>query len=595
MTSSINANNIDGNYPVAGVPNNTQGFRDNFNNIKTNFQYASDEITDLQNKVVLKSALTGGTLNNNMNGSLIYNVELGDISYTYAALTATAGTIEIDYSAAQFQQVSPTGSVSLNFTNWPATGKAGVVRVGFNITNTAYTVTLPAAVSQGINLIAGVSPGTPGVSNTITFGTVGNYAFEFVTVDNGATIWIFDDSRSPGKINTQVDITNTTASTSDTTGALTVAGGVGIAGNLNVGANLTTYTSTGNTAFQALDTGFISIYAPTVPGNSSGALNIIGSTGGNYVPLVNAGGMIHITGNDGTSARTVIDSFGSNASAGYSGVILRRGRGTAASPTAAQSGDVIARIGATAYGNVGFITISGNSASSIDFVATENQTSANAGIKMEFYTTATGTASRTLSLALSNNLATFAGNVSAGNVSATAFYGDGSTLSNIYPNYVFNGTSYIGIGASGGNANISVGGTANVVVVTNTTVRVNGSGGLALTDGGTMGYTNGAGGTVAQSGNKTQGVTLDKPSGEITMQNTNLSGGSSVSFTFTNSTIGAHDLLLINMVGGGTLGAYYFGANCTTGSAVITVSNRTASTLGEALVLRYAVIKGSIA
>ena len=67
MTSSINPNNIDGNYPVAGQPNNTQGMRDNFTNIKTNFQYAEDEITDLQSKVVLKQALTGTTLDNNMN------------------------------------------------------------------------------------------------------------------------------------------------------------------------------------------------------------------------------------------------------------------------------------------------------------------------------------------------------------------------------------------------------------------------------------------------------------------------------------------------------------------------------------------------
>ena len=55
MTSQINPNNIDGNYPVAGQPNNTQGMRDNFTNTKTNFQYAEDEINDLQSKAILKS------------------------------------------------------------------------------------------------------------------------------------------------------------------------------------------------------------------------------------------------------------------------------------------------------------------------------------------------------------------------------------------------------------------------------------------------------------------------------------------------------------------------------------------------------------
>ena len=38
MTSAINPNNIDSAYPVAGQDNDSQGFRDNFTNIKTNFE-----------------------------------------------------------------------------------------------------------------------------------------------------------------------------------------------------------------------------------------------------------------------------------------------------------------------------------------------------------------------------------------------------------------------------------------------------------------------------------------------------------------------------------------------------------------------------
>ena len=46
MASNINPNNIDGSYPVAGQDNNSQGFRDNFTNTATNFQYAADEIRE---------------------------------------------------------------------------------------------------------------------------------------------------------------------------------------------------------------------------------------------------------------------------------------------------------------------------------------------------------------------------------------------------------------------------------------------------------------------------------------------------------------------------------------------------------------------
>ena len=48
MSSNINPNNIDGTYPIAGQDNNSQGFRDNFTQTKVNFQYAADEINDLQ-------------------------------------------------------------------------------------------------------------------------------------------------------------------------------------------------------------------------------------------------------------------------------------------------------------------------------------------------------------------------------------------------------------------------------------------------------------------------------------------------------------------------------------------------------------------
>ena len=74
MTSSINPDNINYNYPVAGQPNNTQGFRDNFSGTYNNFLAAENEINEIQTKGVFKSALTGTTLDNNMNDNLIYAV-----------------------------------------------------------------------------------------------------------------------------------------------------------------------------------------------------------------------------------------------------------------------------------------------------------------------------------------------------------------------------------------------------------------------------------------------------------------------------------------------------------------------------------------
>ena len=306
MTSQINPNNIDGQYPVAGQPNNTQGFRDNFTNIKTNFQTAATEITDLENKGVFKAALTGTTLDNNMADNLIYAVKLQDVSYTYVQQTATAGAIPIDYSAGQYQLVAPTANVSLSFSNWPAAGSEGEVYVDIVVTNTAYTVTLPAAVSVGTTGIQGYS------ANVITFGATGTYRFGFSTVDSGTTIAIYDLNRA-----------------------------------------LTAYTNP-------------------------------------------------------------------------------------------------------------------------------------------------------------------------------------------------------------------------------------------------FGYVAGGGGTVTQATNKATSVTLNKPSGQITMNNASLAAATIVSFTFTNSTISSTDVLVINHVSGGTIGSYTFTAACGSGSATVYVRNATSGSLGEAIVLRYAVIKGAI-
>jgi hypothetical protein len=107
-----------------------------------------------------------------------------------------------------------------------------------------------------------------------------------------------------------------------------------------------------------------------------------------------------------------------------------------------------------------------------------------------------------------------------------------------------------------------------------------------------IGYATGAGGTVTQLTDKATGVTLNKVCGEITMHNANLGAATIVSFTLTNSAIAATDVLALNHVTTGTRGAYTLNAQCGAGSAIIYVRNNTAGILGEAIVIRFAVIKG---
>lgn len=110
------------------------------------------------------------------------------------------------------------------------------------------------------------------------------------------------------------------------------------------------------------------------------------------------------------------------------------------------------------------------------------------------------------------------------------------------------------------------------------------------------GYVTGDGGAVTQSTSKSTGVTLSKKCGQITMHNADLAANTTVSFTLTNTTIAATDLLVLNHVSGGTAGSYLLNAQCAAGSASINVRNITDSALtGEAIVIGFAVIKAVIA
>jgi len=186
MTSAINPNNINGAYPVAGQDNNSQGFRDNFTNTVTNFQFAADEISDLQSKAVLKQALTGTVLDNNMLGSPLSNALLSNMADAALALGTVSGTTVINYALASFQTLTTNGAVSLSFTNLPASGAAASVIVQVTVANVIHTVTLPASVTVNNVGIQGLNTST----NTISFAATGVYSFEFSTSNGGTTITV---------------------------------------------------------------------------------------------------------------------------------------------------------------------------------------------------------------------------------------------------------------------------------------------------------------------------------------------------------------------------------------------------------------------
>ena len=117
------------------------------------------------------------------------------------------------------------------------------------------------------------------------------------------------------------------------------------------------------------------------------------------------------------------------------------------------------------------------------------------------------------------------------------------------------------------------------------------SGADTLLSSGQLGYTAAAQGTVTQATSKSTAVTLNKSAGQITMNNAALGATTNVTFTLNNNLISANDILILNVSGGATAGAY----NCWVsglgaGTASITVRNISAGSLSEAVVVNFALI-----
>jgi len=191
MASAITTTNIDTAYPVAGQDNDSQGFRDNFTNLKTALDVAKTEITDLEAKAVLKSALSGDSLSNDGAGAVLEDFELKDMSATRVAKGTTSGTVTCDYEDGPYVTVTTSGSITLAFTNFPAAGKVGTIRVEINVANVAHTITLPSAVSIGEDQLIGSNG-----ANVITPDRTGVHIFEFVTDDSGSAIAVIDCLRN---------------------------------------------------------------------------------------------------------------------------------------------------------------------------------------------------------------------------------------------------------------------------------------------------------------------------------------------------------------------------------------------------------------
>ena len=163
MASNISTTNIDTNFPIAGQDNDSQGFRDNYNIIKTNFDYAKTEIETLQT--------TTAKLNqeNVFNGTLITNAVLSQTAELFfdAGVTDTASdpnNIELSYANGQYQKITVANNTTLKLVDWIPGERYSYMRVE----------------------ITGVAGNT--TTRTVAWASENNGTIKYANNANGATV-----------------------------------------------------------------------------------------------------------------------------------------------------------------------------------------------------------------------------------------------------------------------------------------------------------------------------------------------------------------------------------------------------------------------
>lgn len=273
MTSKINTNGIDITFPIPGINNSTQGFRDNFTAIKNNLDSASAEISDIQSKAVLKAGLSNTSLNNDMANAMISNVSLRGVRFATfnmgGSLQTDPDTVVIDVSRGDVQYASITGNTKIIFAGWSPSGTQSSLElhlwVGNNVVtnnswlqfpNTLYgtdgkinygmSATVrslenyfstytgnsePVTVTNNSDF-AGLPDAARGITNSVTFPHgVREVKYKLTTRDCGQTIDIFPLNRPVQTTHIQMKYNSNVNSGAGTPGTNGINDGMGKLGD----------------------------------------------------------------------------------------------------------------------------------------------------------------------------------------------------------------------------------------------------------------------------------------------------------------------------------------------------------------------------
>jgi hypothetical protein len=295
--------------------------------------------------------------------------------------------------------LAPGGNLSIN----TLTANSGVINGNLVVTGNIS----PA----GANKIGGIFPG-PGV----VIGTNGQ-----LTIDSANLPVSFGNFFAANNVLSIVNVDEDMILSTDGNAEIQLIGNVGFYKPDGLPPD------TANRYAQFNNDGQVTFLVSTV--DTTGAMQIVGSTSGNSIAPGITGAMLHITGQLDIPCRTYTDG-----NSDYVAWVARRWNGNVATPTQVLANEDVLRINATAATDAGV----GNVAmAQIQFRALENQTTTAQGSAINFVVTPVGdtannrieVANVTVANGVTSTKFTTAGTVSAtGNITSAANIAGGNVL-----------------------------------------------------------------------------------------------------------------------------------------------------------------------
>ena len=200
MASNITNANIDADFPIAGQDNDSQGFRDNFSQIKTGLGTAATEITSLQSTTAKLNANNTFYDSENAVPVELIKPRLREITKSYHQTGSQGSAQEVSpfdvsfsgiegghYHKVTVGAVSPAvaASMTINVSGWPASGEYAELRCEiFAQSGHAITVTWAAGLGSVLKTDSNAI-----WSSFVVNSSTNPHIIDFWSTDGGNTVY----------------------------------------------------------------------------------------------------------------------------------------------------------------------------------------------------------------------------------------------------------------------------------------------------------------------------------------------------------------------------------------------------------------------